>query len=113
MKIKLSLIVATGLLCGCASTGVVPMDKDSFFIGKKDGAPGLGVSLTNKAEVYNEANIFCNTKNLEVETLNLNVTPARPAQLGSTELHFRCVTKGNTAKPLIREPDSIVEIRNR
>lgn len=100
-------------IVGCASTGVIPMDKDSYLIGKKDGMPGLGVSLSNKAEVYKEANDFCSVKGLEVETLNVITTPARPAQLGSTELHFKCVPRGSTAKPLVRESDKIIEIRNR
>jgi hypothetical protein len=106
--IYLLLIVA-----GCSSTGVIPMDKDSYFIGKKDGTPGLGVSLTNKADVYKEANDFCSAKGLEVETLNITTIPARPAQLGSTELQFKCISKGSTATPMIREADKVIEIRNR
>ena len=49
----------------------------------------------------------------EVETLNVITTPARPAQLGSTELQFKCVPRGSTAKPLVRESDKIIEIRSR
>jgi len=101
------------LLGGCASTGVVPMDQDSYMIGKKDGTPGLGVSLSNKAEVYREANEFCRSKGLEVKTLHVTTTPARPAQLGSTELQFKCVAPGGTAQPLIREPDQVIENRTR
>ena len=83
------------------------------MIGKKDGAPGLGVSLTNKAEVYKEANEFCLSKGLDVEVLNVTTTPARLAQLGSTELRFKCLARGATARPLVREADQIIEIRNR
>lgn len=101
------------LLVGCQSTGVIPMDRDSYMIGKKDGAPGLGVSLTNKAEVYREANDFCGKKGLEVETLQVTTTPAAPARLGSTELQFRCVTPGSAAQPLVNKPDATIEIRNR
>ncbi len=89
------------------------MDQDSYMIGKKDGSPGLGVSLTNKAEVYREANEFCKAKGMDVKTLQVTTTPARPAQLGSTELHFKCVAPGGTAQPLIREPDQIIENRMR
>jgi hypothetical protein len=60
------------------------------MIGKKDGTPGLGVSLSNQADVYREANTYCSGKGMQVETLNLIVTPAAPARLGSTELHFKC-----------------------
>ena len=116
---KSEVINKTGLallllaIAGCASTGVIPMDRDSYLIGKKDGAPGIGVSLSNKGEVYREANEFCSAKGLEVETLNVITIPARPAQLGSTELQFKCVPRGATATPLVREPDKIIEIRNR
>jgi hypothetical protein len=88
------------------------MDQDSYFIGKKDGAPGLGISLSNKAEVYQEANTFCQQKHLEVKTLHIETTPARPGQLGSTELQFKCVQPGGSAKPLSKEADTVIEIRN-
>ena len=87
------------------------MDQDSYMVGKKDGTPGLGVSLTNKAEVYREANDFCRAKGLEVQTLQVITIPARPAQLGSTELHFKCVPPGGTALPLQKSPDTVIEIR--
>jgi hypothetical protein len=103
--------LTTIFVLGCQSTGVIPMDQDSYMIGKKDGTPGVGVSLSNKAEVYREANDFCRAKGLEVMTLEVIVTPARPAQLGSTELHFKCVTPGGTAQSLQRIPDTVIEIR--
>lgn len=108
----LSLALAA-TLAGCASTGVIPVDQDSYMIGKKDGTPGLGVSLSNKAEVYREANEFCRLRGLEVKTLQVTTTPARPAQLGSTELHFKCVEPGGSATATSREPDQVIEIRKR
>jgi hypothetical protein len=98
-------------ISGCQSTGVIPMDQDSYMVGKKDGTPGLGVSLTNKAEVYHEANDFCRAKGLEVLTLQVTTTPARLAQLGSTELHFKCVAPGGNAQSLQKNPDTVIEIR--
>jgi hypothetical protein len=109
-----SACCAVFLIVGCSSTGVIPVDRDSYMIGKKDGYPGLGVSLSNKAEVYQEANSFCNGKDQDVETLNLVVTPAAPGRLGSTELRFKCVSRGvGSAKPHVRESDQILEIRTR
>jgi hypothetical protein len=80
-------------LTACQSTGVIPMDHGTYMIGKKDGSPGLGVSLSNKAEVYKEANAFCHKKELEMETIEVTVSPAQLAKLGSTELEFKCVPK--------------------
>lgn len=89
---RISILVAGALiLTACQSTGVIPMDHGTYMIGKKDGTPGLGVSLSNKAEVYKEANAFCNEKGLEVETIKIIVSPAKLARLGSTELKFKCV----------------------
>lgn len=105
------LFILSFLISACSSTGVIPMSQDSYFIGKKDGAPGLGVSLSNKAEVYQEANLFCGKKDLEVKTLRETVTPARLARLGSTELHFKCVKTGGTAKSVLNEADTVIQIR--
>lgn len=109
----LALFVVTFLTTGCTSTGVVQMDRDSYLIGKKDGSPGLGVSLSNKAAVYAEANEFCRSKALEVQTLQVTTTPAALARLGSTELHFKCVMPGEMSQPLLRESDRVIEIRHR
>lgn len=64
----LIVTITAVMFTGCQSTGVIPMDQDSYMIGKKDGTPGLGVSLSNKAAVYREANTFCQAKGLEVMT---------------------------------------------
>jgi hypothetical protein len=87
----LFIALATLVLTACQSTGVIPMDHGTYMIGKKDGSPGLGVSLSNKAEVYKEANAFCHEKGLEVKTIKVIVSPAKLAKLGSTELEFMCV----------------------
>lgn len=67
------------------------MGDNSYMIGKKDGYPGVGVSLSVRAEVYDEATTFCKKKELEVKTLRITTLPAMPGQLGSTELQFKCV----------------------
>ncbi len=87
------------------------MSQDSYYIGKKDGSPGLGVSLSNKAEVYQEANAYCAGKDLEVLVLRETVTPAAPGRLVSTELNFKCVPPGGTAQPLVKEPDTVIQVK--
>jgi hypothetical protein len=111
LKTKLLLVGITSMLFGCQSTGVIQVDQDSYMIGKKDGTPGLGVSLSNKADVYREANDFCRKKGMEVQTLEVITTLARPAQLGSTELRFKCVMPGGTSQPFQKMPDTVIEIR--
>lgn len=115
MKLLLTTAVIACLVAvaGCQSTGVIPMDQNSFMIAKKDGTPGLGVSFSNKAEVYREATAFCKVKGLEVKTLRVETTPARPGQLGGTELQFKCVAPGGDAQPLVKEADQVIELRSR
>ncbi|MCG2572176.1 hypothetical protein LVY74_01210 [Acinetobacter sp. ME22] len=78
-------------ITGCSSTGVVPIGQNSYFIGKKDGTPGIGISLKNKAYVYQEANLFCSTMHKEIFVLSEITIPTLPARLGSTELRFKCI----------------------
>jgi hypothetical protein len=98
IKLLSSTIILLAL-SACQSTGVIPMGQDSYMIGKKDGSPGVGVSLSNKAEVYKEANAFCHEKKLEVKTVEVTTTPAGVGRLGSTELQFKCVPPGGVAQP--------------
>ncbi len=97
----------------CKSTGVVPLGQDTYYVGKKDGTPGLGVSLENKTAVYSEARQFCEDKGLEIKLLKETVTPAMPAKLSSTELEFSCVPIGSLETPTEEKPDQIIETRQR
>lgn len=110
---KYILIVTTlfiGFLSGCKSTGVVSISQDSYMVGKKDSTPGLGVSLENKAAVYQEANAFCEQKGKEVKVLKEDVTPAAPARLGSTEIQFRCVEAGGAALRVEKDSDREINL---
>jgi hypothetical protein len=110
---RLLVIMLALVLGACASTGVIPMDRDSFVIVKKRGAPGIGMPLEVKAEVYAEANQFCTAKNKQVNTIQVDMMPAMPGQLGQVSLQFTCIDRGLSAQPLQRGADTIVEIRNR
>ncbi len=99
MSVVITLFLSY-LITGCQSTGVIPMGDDSYMIAKKDGAPGVGISYTVKAEVYQEANAFCSQKGLGLETIEVHTLSALPGRLGSTELRFRCVAKGDKSERL-------------
>ena len=101
------------LICSCASTGVIPLGQNTYYLGKKDGSPGIGVSLENKAAVYKEAAEFCASQKLEMKVLKETVTGAVPARLGSTEIEFSCVPIGSLETPTERKPDQIIETRSR
>ena len=110
---KLLLSSSIAGLISCSSTGVIPVDNDSYMIAMKDHTPGRGISISTKADVYKEANEFCAAKGLVVQTLQVNTLPSAPFEFGSTELQFRCVPKGGIAKPLTHESDNVFEFRNR
>jgi len=109
----LYLLIGIIFLASCKSTGVVPLGQNSYYLGKKDGSLGIGVSLENKAAVYNEARQFCAKLNLEIKVLKEIVTPAAPARLGSTELEFSCIPLGTLATPTEKKPNQIIEKRER
>ena len=111
MKNTLIILPALILLVSCSSTGVIPMGQNMYYIGKKDGSPGVGVSLSNKADVYREANVFCSKKSLEVKKLHETISPSAPGQLGYFELQFSCVQPGGIAQPLVKEPDTVIQVR--
>lgn len=62
------------LLVGCASTGVVPMDKGTYLIAKKSPQVGFGPPIGIKGDAYTEANQFCAKDGKVVETLKLEET---------------------------------------
>ncbi len=70
VALGIAVVLAAAMFAGCQSTGVVPMDQDSYFIGKEDGSAGIGVSLDNKAAaVYRESSDFChNTTTRDLRT---------------------------------------------
>ncbi len=80
------------LLSGCASTGVIPMDKDTYVVSKRSWQIGCGQPVGAKAVVYREANEFCSKQNKKVETVALEMLNSLPARPGSASLQFRCVS---------------------
>lgn len=85
------------LLCaltGCASTGIVPMNKGTFMVAKKS-AGGLFVTGEEvKADLYKEAAEHCAKTGQAVETIKAEGKNAIPfARTSQASLEFRCVDK--------------------
>ena len=98
MKKIFVLILCLGL-CGCASTGVVPADKNAYMISKRSSELSMGYPIGTKTAVYREANAFCAKQNKKVETVACNVENTVPFRPGSVSLEFRCVSDSdNTSK---------------
>lgn len=88
---KTCFIILMLALTGCASTGVVSMDNDTYMVGKRSAQIGFGPPVGAKADVYREANAFCAKQNKKVETIELKMTNSGFARPASVSLQFRCV----------------------
>ena len=76
---------------GCASTGIVPMDKGTYMVAKRSAQIGFGPANGAKADIYREADEFCAKQNKKVETVKLDMTDSGPARPACASLQFRCV----------------------
>ena len=95
MRTSLVIIVLSFLsLISCASTGVIPMDNDTYMVSKRSAQAGFGPPIRAKADVYREANAFCSKHNKKVETIKLDLTNSGFARPASASLEFRCVNDG-------------------
>ena len=93
MQSNLKVIIASLVLSSCASSGVVPMDKGTYLISQRSAQLGIGPPVGVKADVYREANEFCEKQGNAVETVNLDMVESMPARPGSVVLQFRCISK--------------------
>ncbi len=87
---KYIIISSVLLFTACSSTGVVPMDKGTYMIGKRSAQIGFGPPSGVKTDVYKEANSFCAKKQKTVKTLNLKITNSGLAKPGHVLLEFKC-----------------------
>ena len=92
MKLRYIPLISVLLVAGCASTGVVPADKGTFLISKQSAAGVFGTPDGVRADIYLEANAYCQRTGKAVETVNIEVKGAIPfVRTGSALLQFKCV----------------------
>jgi hypothetical protein len=64
---SLAVLSVAAILFACAtSTGVVPMDQGTYFVSKSSPQVSFGPPITQKADIYKEANAFCGKQNKTV-----------------------------------------------
>lgn len=84
------------LFIGCASSGVIPLDKDAYYISKANARIGMGPpSPETIASVFKEANEFCSKQGKEVKRINNIYTDSAPAKTANFALEFTCVKFSN------------------
>ncbi len=92
MKLRCIPLISVLLVAGCASTGVVPADRGTFLISKQSAAGVFGTPDGVRADIYVEANAYCQRTGKAVETVNIEVKGAIPfVRTGSALLQFKCV----------------------
>ena len=87
---KFIFVLIALMLTACSSTGVVPMDGNSYMIAKRSARAGFGPPTATKADVYREANAFCTEQGKSVETIKLDMTNSGFARPGNVSLEFTC-----------------------
>jgi hypothetical protein len=95
---RIAALTLTAFLGACASSGVVPTGPDTYML-TKTSAGGVFVSGSSvKSDLYIEANKFCASKGLAVDTVDATSKNAIPfARIPSAELHFKCVAPSASA----------------
>jgi len=88
-----ALLPLTLLISACASTGVVPADKDTYIVAERGPTVGFSRPIRQTASVYRQANEFCAKQNKQVETVKLDQLDSGIGRPASASLQFRCVPK--------------------
>jgi len=113
---KIYFISAALILTGCAaSSGVVPIGKDTYM-SSKQAATGFGGLGNLKSELFSDAARYCATEGKTVQVVNTSEN-AGPYILGNyprAEIQFMCLHAGDAElqRPKLQKaPDTVIEMR--
>jgi len=108
--------VAVFLMAGCASSGPVPMGKDTFMI-TKQSSTGFHSGGSVKAEIFREANDHCTRQGLQFQPVREFAKDGIPGYaFANAELVYRCLVASDSevTRPTPKQlPDLIIENRSR
>jgi len=91
MKYLIPLVI---LISGCTTnSGIIPMDKGTYFISIRSPQLSFGPPVEQKADAYKQANLFCSEKKMLLETVDIKEINQVFGRHGSAQLTFRCVSK--------------------
>lgn len=89
-----SAVLTSLVLVGCASSGVIPTGQNSYMITAKSAGGMFTNGNAVLANLYGEANTFCQQRGEAVETIDTNAQNAIPfARMPNAKLDFRCVSR--------------------
>jgi hypothetical protein len=114
---KLVICAFALVIGGCASTGPIPIGKDTYMISKQS-AGGMFVSASSvKGEIFQEGFAFCQKQNKVFQIVRSNELSAIPGlRLPSAEVQFMCLSENDpelTRPKLKKEADTVVEVHNK
>ena len=116
MKVSLLSLFLACFITACASTGIIPIGKDTYMVSKQS-ATGYQSAVGIKGEVLAEANQFCAKQGLVMVLVSLNTKDGVPGRSYATaELVFRAVRleDAENQRPMLeRGADTTIEIRNK
>ena len=104
------------VLTACASSGPVPIGRDTYMI-TKQSSTGFHSGASVKADIYREANEYCVKQGLQFQPVRENTKDGVPGYaFANAEVVFRCLVDGDREinRPnLTPIPNVIIENRNR
>ena len=88
---QLNMLLALGLIVGCAGTGIVPTGENEYMVSKTDIGDTWSDGSRVLAKLYREANDFCGSRNMFVERIEEEKADGRVfVRNASATLRFRC-----------------------
>ena len=106
-KILIATAVAS-ILAGCASTGIIPADRDTYLVSQTWAPFGFQAPTHATATVYQQAHDFCAQRGLQVETVSLDQVPSALGRPTSATLQFRCT--GEAGQAFVKPASGVGEI---
>ena len=87
-------------IAGCTGPGVVPMGRDTYMIAKEGSFTTFSGGAV-KAELYQEANAFCDGKGKQLMPLKDSSIDKGYGRHANAEVQFRCLDAND---PELRRP---------
>ena len=91
---RTTTLAFAALISGCAiNSGVVPLDKGTYYVSVQSPQVSFGPPVSQKADAYKQANAFCSNEQKMLETIDLKEVNQVFGRHGSVQVTFRCVSK--------------------
>ena len=100
---------------GCASSGPVPMGKETYFLSKSGDFFTFSASSV-KADLFREAHSFCVGQGKELMPVNSTARDSGLARPAHAEIQFRCLKEGDPQlqRPTMEQaPDVKIDVRSK